>query len=649
MPRKVKQPHPLEVAIDELEKTSKEGMDEVIKTGGQWEDIGFHRPLGNYFYGLFIAIFMSIIGIVLMNLMMSLLYPYPEINGYSGLAGSIYAIVFTVFDTGTGFGIQRFIAEWRIKNPQRMIGYCQFYIWYQMLTGLPQITWLSIAILWGIKYSNLSYLSWFLLIIIQKQWPSMLGIFREIINGLQLYNKSQILGFVSGTVFQYTINITLILGGRWIGMNDPALGEIMGMAIGAMIAGYINDLCSFAVSAYFFNNAMKTFGYTWRDCFRIDRIDRKIIKQCLFFGFQVSIVPLVSTATSTWVLFMMIATIPSFPTYRALLSWVGGIIGFIDQGNFSLVPSIAEAYMNDKKELTRFYIANSLRWNGFLMMMFLMVLLGAYSIVIEVVLGLSGLRYYVTSFVFFVPALIHRLILPFVAYPDSILVGILKINFYTFSRLFEEVIYVTENIVWMYVLKLQDYGIWGIVYILAMERFLCRIIKMIIMWVYIHRKCFPVKFYFYQMLICPTIAGLPILIFGILWKPFVFDPLVGFFSTFGLGEYNVIPPAAITVLVAIIVLPLCVFMPLTGLLGGWDTYGLMTLRKAVNLSGPSKPFANLIYKAVLFGAKHSKLHNRFRIPWEQPMQEIKDLMIMKRDNLAKLYEGGKRIGITGVL
>ena len=648
MPRTEKQPHPLELEIDRLEKTSKDGMDEVIKTGGQWEDIGFHRPLGNYFYGLFISIFMSIIGIVLMNLMMSLLYPYPEINGYSGLAGSIYAIVFTVFDTGTGFGIQRFIAEWRIKNPQRMLGYIQFYVWYQMLTGLPQITWLSIAIMWGIKYSNLSYLSWFLLIIIQKQWPSMLGIFREIINGLQLYNKSQILGFVSGTIFQYSINITLILGGRWIGMNDPALGEIMGMAIGAMIAGYINDLCSFAVSAYYFNKAMNTFGYTWKDCFRLDRIDRTIVKQCLVFGFQVSIVPLVSTATSTWVLFMMIANIPSFPTYRALLSWVGGIIGFIDQGNFSLVPSIAEAYMNDKKELTRFYIANSLRWNGFLMMMFLMVLLGAYSIVIEVVLGLSGLRYYVMSFIFFIPALIHRLILPFISYPDSILVGILKINFYTFSRLFEEVIYVTENYVWMYVLKLQN-SIWGIVYILAMERFLCRCIKMVMMWVYIHKKCFKVKFYLYQMLICPAIAGSPILLFGILWKPFVFDPMVTFFSNFGLGEYNVIPPAAITILIAIVFLPLCVFMPLTGLLGGWDTYGLMTLRKAVNLAGPSKPFANLLYKSVLFGAKHSKLHNRFRIPWEQSMQEIKDLMIMKRDNLAKLYNSEKEVGLTGML
>ena len=43
MPRKDKQRHPLEIAIDELEAKSKEGMDEVIKTGGQWEDVHHHE------------------------------------------------------------------------------------------------------------------------------------------------------------------------------------------------------------------------------------------------------------------------------------------------------------------------------------------------------------------------------------------------------------------------------------------------------------------------------------------------------------------------------------------------------------------------------------------------------------------------------
>nr|MDO8109880.1 hypothetical protein [Candidatus Sigynarchaeota archaeon] len=648
MPRKEKSRSPLEVTIDQLEAKSKEGMEEVLRTGGQWEDIGFHRPLGNFFYGIFISVFNAVIGLIFMALVVSLLYPYPEINGYNGIAGSIYSIVFTVFDTGTAFGIERFIAEWRVKDPKRMVKYVQFYIWYQMFTGLPQVTWLSILIISGVRYSNLSYLTWILLIIIQKQYPSMLGIFHEVLNGLQLYNKGQILGLISGQVFQNATNVIFILLGRWVGFTNPAVGEIMGMAIGATIGGYVDDFFAFIVAAKFFDKAMRSFGYTWRDCFRIE-FDKGIVKQCLWFGFQVSVVPMISTATSTGVLFMMINSIPSYPTYRALLGWVSGIVGIIDVGNFSLVPSIAESFMNDKKKLAQFYIANSLRWNGFLMMMFTMALLGALPMVIQVILGLPELKYYVVSFVFFFPVLIHKLILPFIAYPDYILVGILRINFYTFSRVFEEAVYLTENWLWMYVFRIQDvFGIWGIVYILAMDRFLCRNIKMIIMWVYIHKKCFKVKLYFYQMLICPAIAGTPVLLFALLWKPLVFDNMVLLFVPM-LGTYAVIPPAIITVLIALLVLPAFVFLPLSGFLGGWDDYGLMTFRKAVKLSGPSKPFVNLIYRAVLFGANHSKLHNKFKIPWEEPMQEIRDLMIMKRDHIAKLYQGGKAVGLTKTL
>ncbi len=644
--RKEKSRHPLEIAIDDLEDKSKEGMDEVISTGGKWEDIGFQRPLGNYFYGLFLSIFNMIVGLVLVDLFTSLLYPYPEIKGYNDLSGGIYAIIFTVFDTGTGFGIERFIAEWRIKDPNRMIKYIQFYIWYQMMTGIVQVTWVSIMVLQTVRYGNLAYLTWILLIICQKQWPGQLGIFHSVLNGLQLYNKGQILGFISGTLFQNITNIAFILLGRWIGYNNPAYGELFGMTIGAAIGAYVDDFFAFAVAAKFFDKAMKTFGFTWRDCFKA-QFDRQIIKQCLWFGFQVSVVPMVSTATSTWVLFMMLDSIPSLATYKALLSWIGGIVGFIDAGNFSLVPSIAESYMNGKTELTRFYINNSLRWNGFLMVLFSSVLLAAMGMVLQVILGLPGLQYYATSFVFFVPALLHKMELPFISYPDSILVGIMKINFYTFSRIFEEVIYVTENILWMYVFRIQDtFGLGGIVYILAMDRFLCRNIKMVMMWVYIHKKCFHVKLNFWQMFIAPLIASLPIFAFGLLWEPLVFDKMIPLFSS--LGNYAVIPPAIITVLTALIVIPTFLFLPLTGILGGWDDFGLMTLRKAVNLSGPSKPFTNLLYKSVLWGAKHSKLHNRFKIPWEQPMQEIKELMIMKRDNVAKLY-AGKIVGFKGAI
>ncbi|MHA1684296.1 MAG: hypothetical protein ACTSUE_25390 [Promethearchaeota archaeon] len=633
--------------IEVLERESVEGMDDIIKSGGKWEDIGFHRPLGNFFYGVSIGIFNTIIGLALISLVTGLLYPFPEIQGYNNIAGALYAIVYQAFDTGTAFGIERFIAEWRVKDPSRMLKYVQFYIWYQMMTGIIQVVIISSLVLYVVRLQSLAYLSWILLIICQKQWPGMLNIFRSVLNGLQLYNKTQVLGLISGQVFQNLTNVIFILLGRWVGLKNHAVGEIVGMAIGAAIGAYVDDFFAMWASAYYFNKAMKPFGFTARDCFRVE-FDRIIVKQCLWFGFQVSVVPLISTAISTGVLFMMIDSIPAFATYKALVGWIGGLVGFIDQGNFALVPSIAESYMNGKKSLARFYIANSLRWNGFLGIMFSMVLVSAMPMVLDVILDLPGLQYYSLAFVFFVPALLHRMLIPFIQYPDFILVGVLKINFYTFSRVLEEFIYIFENWLFMYVFKIQVvFGLNGIVWLLAMERFIGRVIKMIMMWVYIHRKVFKVKFYFYQMIICPLIAGLPIIAFGLLWKPLVFDPLIPVFSF--LGDYDVLGPALITILVAILVVPTCIYLPLTGYLGGWDTFGLMTLKKAINLSGPSKPFAKLIYKSVMTGVRRSKLHNRFKIPWEQPMKEIHELMELKRDQQAKLYEDKKPIGFGGVV
>lgn len=646
MEQTIKNKHPLERAIDDLEDETTRDFEEIVQAGGKWEDIGFHRPLGNFFYGIFISIFTGIIGLVFLNLMVSILYPYPEIQGYNSIAGSLFSLVFMVFDTGTAFGIERFIAEWRVKNPKRMLNYIQFYIWYQMMTGVIQILVISILVLNFMRFQNLAYLSWILLIILQKQWPGMLGIFRSVLGGLQLYNKTQILGLISGQLFQNLTNIIFILLGRWIGIMNPGVGELMGAAIGSAIGVYVDDFFAMWLATYYFKKAMKPFGFSARDCFRIE-FDREIIKQCLWFGFQVSVVPMVSISASTAVLFMMIDSIPSLATYKALLGIVNGLIGFIDAGNFSLVPSIAESYMNGKKTLARYYINNSLRWNGFLMMMFTSILIAAMPMILTVILELPGLQYYQTALVFFLPALIHKFFLPFIAYPDSILVGVLKINFYTFSRVFEEIIYLFDNYIYFYVIKIQNFGIPGIVWALAMERFVCRLIKMVIMWIYIHKKVFQVKLNWYQMIICPLICSLPIFLFGFLWKGLAFDPMLEQLSF--MGEWGLYITVIVSALLALLIVPIVIFLPLTGFLGGWDDFGLVTLKKAVKLSGPSKPFANLLYRSVLFGAKHSPLHNRFKIEWDKPMQEIKELMIMKRDQVAKLYDGSKVVGATRVI
>lgn len=122
--------------------------------------------------------------------------------------------------------------------------------------------------------------------------------------------------------------------------------------------------------------------------------------------------------------------------------------------------------------------------------------------------------------------------------------------------------------------------------------------------------------------IIPLISALPIMGIAFLWNNYVFPPLS--------DAISVLPAAALTIAVGFIILPLGIFLPLTGLLGGWDDFQLKTFKKAVELSGPSKFITVPFYKAVELGVRlNPKLHNRFKIPWERAERQIKELQIMK--------------------
>ncbi|MHA1371394.1 MAG: hypothetical protein ACTSRA_16950 [Promethearchaeota archaeon] len=602
----------------------------------RWEDIGFQRPLGNFLYGYSLMLFTSALYLIFVSFVYNWLWPYPEINGYNGIAGGVFAIVYQLFDTGTAFGIVRFIAEYRIKNPKRMIEYAQFYIWYQMMTGIVQVLIISIVVLNVTVHTRLAYLAWVFLIICQKQWPGMLGTFKSILDGLQQYNKTQILGFVSGEGFQQATNVIFILIGRYLGSNNPQFGELMGMVFGASVGAYVDDFFSMWLAAHYFNKAMKPFGVSAIDCFRWG-FSRDVAKECLWFGFQVSIVPLVNTTTSTIMLFMYLDALPQFSTWTSLVGLARGISGVVDVGSFSLTAAIAESYSNGKKRLAQFYIENTFKWNGFLMCFLTFTLLSVLPMAVNEILHLPGLENYILAAPFIIPTLIHKLFMPYIGIPDTILIGTYHIGFYTFNRLLEEANQVFFVWFFLYGIRLQSvFGFSGIVFILSFEHFFPRIIKMILCWVYIHKMIMRVRINIMQTFVIPIIASLPVIFVGLSFYQYAYKPIQGIFGF--LGEYATIAPAIIYVLIGLIVIPLCVFLPLTGLLGGWDDFGLLTFRKAVDLSGPSKPISKLLYAAVEFGVKRSKWHNKFKIEWKDAAKEINELMLLKEQQKAVKYE-----------
>jgi hypothetical protein len=102
-----------------------------------------------------------------------------------------------------------------------------------------------------------------------------------------------------------------------------------------------------------------------------------------------------------------------------------------------------------------------------------------------------------------------------------------------------------------------------------------------------------------------------------------------------------LPPLAVIilfVLLGIYALPgIGYFLPL-GLFGGYDEHTLEDLRKAVELSGPSKFIVRLWYVGAQFGSKMSPLYRKFPMAYQNVAEEVHELMLSKKQQQSRIID-----------
>src|SRR5512136_964662 len=122
---------------------------------------GYANATAKFWYSVLLVVVDIILGFVMTGLLAKYIYPYPEAGGYAGVAAPFFGIVYTVCDIATWGAIERFIPEYRIKNPKEMIKFVRFFIAWQSFSGLGQFTALSIYAIYFAKDTALSYAMWF--------------------------------------------------------------------------------------------------------------------------------------------------------------------------------------------------------------------------------------------------------------------------------------------------------------------------------------------------------------------------------------------------------------------------------------------------------------------------------------------------------
>lgn len=624
-------------------------MEKIKKKVGDvkgWETIGYQRVLGGFFYDWGIEIIGFFLGALILPLYIFIFIPYPSAEGYRGVASGFFNIIYFYFDIATRYGLERFIGEYRVKNPRKMLGYLQFYIWYQMFTGLVQVTWISYIVFNNMLGGDLGYLAWLFLIYCSQQYPGMLGYFRDALKGLQQFKWDNILEFLGGRVFEFFTSLFFILLFRWIGQNDPRIGDLMGAAIGAAIGKYLDDFIRVGTAMYFFNKVMKPYGISARDCFGYNHIDLDIVKNALWWGIQLSLPGMLGTSLSFFNLLITITYLPQYAHWATIAGLSDFIANLMGQGRYlNMKAATAEAYMNGKTELAQYYFSQSFRWLFLMMSVFLGIVLVYMPMVLDVVMQIEAAENYLLAIPFMIPMTVWRIFDYQDDKFDDIIIGT---NHPTAKTLYSLGGSISGTIWHFFTLAILawhvKFGLNGIIMIYTFAGFGGYFVFLFIRWIFIEYHVFHVKIPVWQGIIAPLLSAGTIIPVGLFWLNFVHIPYI---EPFGIDlvtliagaeaaiEYGPLVAGLLTLLFALFT-TIFQFFFFLGFFGGWDDFGLLIMYKVYHLSGPSKPIVKGLINLTDLGVRASKatlkLHNKHPIEAKIPFIQSVQLLIERHIN-----------------
>ena len=101
------------------ETESKPPVPTVEKQDELWDEIGFHKPLGGFWYKTILIVVGIFIGVALANIVYTLFFPYPEIQGYTGIWGNMFGVYFTVMAIGNGATLGTFMPKRALNLPSK--------------------------------------------------------------------------------------------------------------------------------------------------------------------------------------------------------------------------------------------------------------------------------------------------------------------------------------------------------------------------------------------------------------------------------------------------------------------------------------------------------------------------------------------------
>ncbi len=571
---------------------------QVREESTEWEKVGFHRPLSGFMVALSIGLILFIPLIIYQNLILpAYILPSAQALGIWGRVTQFFNLAWYFFDMGTSIAFIKYLAEHRVHDPKKGIQYGQVFVWWQALSGAVQVALvIALASTLGPRSAYALYI-WSVIIHSFIQLPGFYQVIRHALTGLQRLDYSRFLDVALTVILPMIVQpIFVTIMFAW-GKAHPVFGAAMGGLLGMGMAAYAAEFFSFLLGLWLYRRV----GYNARILF-LAHFDWDVVWTSFKFGvFEM----LGSAAWSFGQAMEILITQARLINYAEIWGNWGLAQNFIFAFNVTqtlndgVMPAISEAISHGKRILSQYYSVMAYKYNATISAFIGAVLL---AVAPRFIIGSSGLEFQRAA-IYVIPLTIWGA----VQFPswvgDNVQLGANKPYLKSLLVFSEQII----RVILAFIL-LARFQVTGLI----IAYFVGLVAKGITAYVINNKVCFPQRFFVWQSLVAPLLAGAAhfgflSLINGFIWKGDQITSVIIFF---------------------IAILPsFPVYMFFYGLFGGWDKDTLEELRNAAALSGSVKGLTRWgMYEPTALGARLSPLNGRFPITnREEAMQEASQL------------------------
>ncbi|MFX0023016.1 MAG: oligosaccharide flippase family protein [Candidatus Hermodarchaeota archaeon] len=595
--------------LEEKEALEKK-LEEHIDLKDDWEVIGVHRQLGGFLFTLFLGLILVLPQLLVSNYIMpQFIQPYPQAAGWYNYAYNFFQIIWILFDFGTSFALAKYFAQHRVKNPEKAIHYIQIYVWWQIFTGIIQISLIAFIGSIIFPYTNLAHMSWIFVVYSFVQYPGVFLVFMYAFQGMQRSDYYLILYIAWEVVFLLIGQVLFCYIGRLWGAANPIFGEALGAGIGYAVARCFDYWMTFLISILIFRKQ----GFSPKTCFRID-FNKQEVKESLVYGSRLGIGE--GFVQIGWFI-QVVITSTFVANYSNNLGWfnltwtLGMIVQLVSLYSNTLLGAYSESLSHDKKTLTKLYIYQAFRWGNYFAFFLISVLFATGA---KFLVGAAGEEYGAPAVKFLIPLLFFHLGGIYSWLVDPVFQGTGRTNYAMVVWIIEQV--TRALLMFLFVILFRDMLFVIIAYIPAV------LVKDIVAWWIVRKKIIKFKVYPFKTFITPIVSA--IINFVVLYY------LGELIWTLPLGD-KIINTAILFILGIFVFVFFYAF--LDGFLGGYDDNTLEEFHRATSLvtTRGIRALPKTMYRLAKLGSKISPFHSKYKIDiYEEAMREAYDLTLEKR-------------------